>query len=376
MTSELELRGHCNDAFTHLLLVGLASILEDADEERTCEIWWNGSEYRAHIRTNDDDLDWNACAHIVHEHARRWHESSWLGASGTYSGSAKRATLSPRLGMSSTREGWESLQHDRCEAIDALQTILDRRYVGALGEPAYWAGSMDAREYTPDRGASRWEMVPRNRGQEFVTGRLVPLARAIADRTDEQIAEGLAGDSVVDEIGKNKSDSRSSTGLRPPSAVDNAQVWCALFGVSAFPVFRSTQTKRGPTTALFQVKGRNPFAVLPLWDEPWTLQRYRAVVRSQALLIVALESVLGIPKAAEKTKEGETREEEKTKNDIDARLLTTANVQKSRKWLIDKGVETCMLFPQSVSNNKSAPERWLLQGKALSLKSEGEAHGR
>lgn len=373
MTGELELHGRFDDAFAHLLLVGLASILEDSSPERECEIWWRDYEH-ACVRINDD-LDWLGVARIVRKHATRWHESVWLKASGVYStdesgrtggGSASkvspsRATLSPRLGTPSSRKRWESLQHDRIEAIDVLQTVLDRRYVGALGEPAYWAGIGNP-GYTPDRGASRWEMVPRNRGQEFVTGRLVPLAKSVASRTDEQVSDGLQGLSIIDEIGKGKADSRSPTGLRRPSATDNAQVWCALFGVSAFPVAKSTQEKKTSTAALFQVRGRTPYALLPLWDEHWTLQRYRAVVRSRALLNVALDCVLS-------EEPGETAMQ-------GGWLVTSADLSQSRNWLTSKGVRLCVLFSQYVSSNSSAPERWLQKGEPLNLMAEEPRHGR
>lgn len=373
MASELVLRGRFDDAFAHLLLVGLASILEDASPERECEIWWRDYEHTC-IRANDD-LDWLGVARIVREHAARWHESVWLEANGVYSadesgGTGKdkaakvppsRATLSPRLGTPSSRKRWESLQHDRMEAIDALQTVLDRRYVGSLGEPSYWSG-MDKPGYTPDRGASRWEMVPRNRGQEFVTGRLVPLAKNVAGRTDEQVSNGLQGRTVTDEIGKDKADSRSPTGLHRPSAADNAQVWCALFGVSAFPVAKSTQEKKTSTAAFFQVRRQTPYAVLPLWDKPWTLQRYRAVVRSRALLNIALDHVLN----------GESGESGRNGN----RLLTPTELSQSRSWLTAKGVRLCVLFPQYVSSNASAPERWLQKGEALALMAEDSRHGR
>ena len=367
MASELVLQGRFDDAFAHLLLVGLASILEDASPERDCEIWWRDYEH-ACIRANDD-LVWLSVARIVREHAMRWHKSVWLKANGVYSADESgrsrknktseappiRATLSPRLGTPSSRKRWESLQHDRIEAIDALQTVLDRRYVGSLGEPSYWSGKY------PDRGASRWEMVPRNSGQEFVTGRLVPLAKNVAGRTDEQVSNGLQGRTLVDEIGQNKADSHSPTGLHHPSAADNAQVWCALFGVSTFPVAKSTQEKETSTAAFFQVRGQTPYAVLPLWDEPWTLQRYRAVVRSRALLNIDLDHVLN----------GESGESGRNGK----RLLTTTELSQSSRWLIAKGVRLCVLFSQYVSFDKFA-DRWLQKGEALTLTAKDYRHGR
>ncbi|RSX51590.1 hypothetical protein [Bifidobacterium callimiconis] len=366
---DLEINGRYDDAFSHLLLIGLASILEDADGQRTCMIWWK-ERGKAVIRPSDD-LSWEDCAGIVQAHARRWRDSPWLNASDVYSEAkkttkqaknavtAERATLSPRLGTPSSPDKWQLLERNRVQAIDGLQTVLDRRYIGALGEPSYWSGDMAANGYTPDRGATRWEMVARNRGQEFITGRLRPLAEAVSARDVPQIEDGLRGQKTVDETGKNKSDSRTPTGLRNPSVTDNAQAWCALFGVSAFPVMKSTTNKRGNTAAFSQITGQNPFAILPIWLAPWTLDRYRTVARSRALLTIGLDDAFSNFMLDDA---GESR----TRSDI-----TTVTVRQGRQWLKDKGVEYCMVFPQYVSDNKSAPERWLMKGHPVFLKETG-----
>lgn len=348
----LEISGRYDDAFIHLLLVGLASILEDADNRRTCMIWWK-NRGAAVIRSNDD-LSWEDCAAIVQAHAKRWKDSPWLNASGAYSDEEKKyATLSPRFKAPSSPDKWRLLEQDRAQAIDTLQTGLDYRYVGALGEPSYWSGDMNANGYTPDRGASRWEMVTRNRGQEFITGRLRPLSETVSSRSLLQIEEGLKGEKVVDETGKNKDDSRTPTGLRRPSITDNARAWCALFGVSVFPVMKSTTPRRGSTAAFTQIAGRNLFAILPIWLKPWTLDRYRAVVRSRALLTIGLNEVF---------KKSASEEALRIRSDV-----TTMTVEQSRQWLKSKGAEYCMLFPQYVSDNPSAPERWLMKGHPVFL---------
>ena len=363
MASELVISGNHDDALTHLLLVGLASILDDADETLDCRIRWKGFDQAA-ISVSKDSFDWLDCARIVHDHAERWSTSTWLNATGVYAtdgaddGAASKATLSPRLGRFPTRAAWQRLQDDRQAAIDGLQTALDHRYVGALGEPSYWCGSPDDQD--PDRGATRWEMVTRNKGKEFIGGRFLPLAKAVAARRVEQVADGLRGMSVTDEVGKDKPNSRTSTGLHHPSATDNARAWCALIGVSMFPIARSTQARKESTAAFFPMKGqREPCAILPLWAKPWTLAKYRAVVRSRALLTVGLDARLQ-PDA-----------DERKTADINA-----VAVQRSRRWLTAQGVTACMIFRQYVSNNKSAPERWLKKGEGLLLNEPGADHGR
>lgn len=105
---ELIINGRYDEAFSHLLLFGLASILEDADDSRICTIRWID---RTHAGIDvSDNLSWEDCATVIRDHAHRWSMSSWLNASDVYSVpvksgkssknavSAARATLSPRLG--------------------------------------------------------------------------------------------------------------------------------------------------------------------------------------------------------------------------------------------------------------------------------------
>ena len=179
----------------------------------------------------------------------------------------------------------------------------------------------------------------------------------------QSIVEGLRGTTITDEAGKNKQDSRTPTGLRHPSLTDNAQAWCALFGVSAFPVMKGVSARRGATASLFQLPRYGSYAILPVWLQPWTLQKYRSVVRSQALLIVGIEAVLG-----NDDKDDAVRE----KDDGMLKRIGANNaaISLSRQWLNGKGVEYAMLFPQYVSSNSSAPERWLKKGELVLLDSE------
>lgn len=360
-TTELEIHGRYDSAFTHLMAIGLASILEDDDTTRCCTVRWANASaviVQAHSDSGGE-LSWSDVGDIVHSHAVRWNKSHWLHAQGVYSGDAARSTMAPRLGTPSY-DGWQQLEQDREQLVDGLGSALDWRYLGALGEPSYWSGDLAAQGYTPDRGASRWEMVTRNRGQEFIAGRLAPLADAVAKRDAKQVEDGLRGIIVNDEVGKNKDDSRTPTGLRHPSITDNAQAWCALVGVSAFPTMKSTQPKRGGSAAFFQVAGQGPYAVLPIWLQPWTVDKYRAVVRSQALLVAGLYATMNGDKAGTRERYG----------------LDETTVSASWQWLESQGVNSVMLFPQFVSDNKSAPERWLETGRRIQPPDVRTSHGR
>ncbi|MBM6707007.1 hypothetical protein H6A68_08150 [Bifidobacterium pullorum subsp. saeculare] len=355
--NEITLPADITDAFDHLMLVGLASILEDdAESERVCRLLW--CDTRVAALSTSDDLDIASVASVVGQHVRRWAQSTWLESEGDYTAkdgerqSNFHATLSPRLSGIQEPDGWRRLQHDRQAAIDVLQTVGDQRYVGALGEPSYWSGRKGDKSLQSDYGASRWEMVTRNKGQEFVGGRLLPLAQRVAQWSDQRIMDGLTGRTLTDEVSNNPSQSRTGTGLHRPMATDNARAWCALLGVAAFPHTVNTSAQYRDTTAgLTQMSKQRRFAILPVFDRPWTLAKYRSVVRSEALLRFGVALVSAGALRGNASRQG---------------IAPSQGVD----WLKEKGVISCVLFNQYMSDNQSAPERWLERGKLYALDAE------
>ncbi len=134
---------------------------------------------------------------------------------------------------------WQLVQQSRWEVLDELTTAghhwLDLRFLAALGEPCYWSFNRKG-DALQDDGASRLEMQPRNQGSEFVGTRLRKLAATVAQRDAAKILAGLTGQSVDDELGDNTPGSRTATGLASPGPTDNALAWCALWGISQFPL--------------------------------------------------------------------------------------------------------------------------------------------
>lgn len=196
--------------------------------------------------------------------------------------------------------------------------------------------------------------MPRLGSLELITGRLMKLAKSVARRSLENVSDGLSGAVCIDEI-DTTGKCRTPTGLRHPSKTDNAQAWCALFGVSAFPVAKSTVLQEKMTAAICDDEKRQSYAVLPLWDKPWSIQRYRAVVRSRELLFVA-SSYLG-------------NDFTKTITGVGKSFLQSG-IQDSELWLRSKGVRLCVLFPQYSTLTKS-PENWLQKGELIYLNAEG-----
>ena len=93
-----------SDAFSHLLMVGLASILEDDDTARCCRFRWLDT-LRAFEFETSDELNIDQMAAIISEHAKRWAQSLPLNSEDDYtivsesntSGKTLHATMSPRL---------------------------------------------------------------------------------------------------------------------------------------------------------------------------------------------------------------------------------------------------------------------------------------
>ena len=72
----------------------------------------------------------------------------------------------------------------------------------------------------------------------------------------------------------------------------------------------------------------------------WTAAKYRSIVRSSALAEFGIQHARAI--------------------DAQSRLASA-----SIDWLDEKGVLACCLFNQFMSNNPSAPERWLEPGEII-----------
>lgn len=332
------LSGTTSSALTTFAGLGLALILEGAGAERLRLGWTEATEPQMVVTASGYDDD--AVAAAVLQHARVSAQAdSWVSAdleAPPWKG--KGAVFSPRIKKAGTPQEWASLQKARHEGIDRLVSGgrwgADIDLLGALGEPAYWP--VRRNEVRPDEGASRWEMKTRNRGEEFVGNRLRHLARIVAERSPEQVRDGLVGRSVVDEAykGKRSDESRTSTGLTGPRFTDSALAWCALWGISAFPVVHRVG-RVSVTAAAFPVGSYTPKQlVLPMLVGGHALARWRAVLVSRQLH-EAVES-------------------------------SGVDVLKAERWLWDHGVRALAAHAVLVGGSASAPERSL--GECCELK--------
>lgn len=314
---------------THCALYGLAAICEAAGHDDLRLSWTPGMAPRPRL-----SVDPSLIGPIVHEHATRcdWPEET-IELYGKL-----RGLMSPRIAVINDDETWRSLQACRHRVIDGLAGAdLDLRFIGALGEPSYWRYDRTGKERRQDEASSRLEMQARNQGSEFVRTRLRRIADAVRNRTPVQILDGLLGVSVTDEADGDSPSARSATGLGPLGPADNAVVWCALWGISQFPL--ALQTERAALTAgVVRGDDRVEHVVVPLWKGGLHPARLRTLLASDPLRKTAERIVRGQP--------------------LDGSVRT---------WLVVRGVTALVGFPVGVYGSASAPERRTGTGQVHSI---------
>ena len=341
---DMILGGEISSALTTFAGLGLALILEGDGAERVRLGWTDAAEPRMVVTA--DGYDDEAIAGAVYRHATAClAPSSWIGCDlQAEPWKGRNAVFSPRVKAPKFMKQWQSLQAKRIQGTDhemedatAPGYDIDLEFIGALGEPAYWYFTSNGSE--PDGGASRWEMKTRNQGQDFVRNRLRQLNRIVAARDVVAIVSGLTGRTVEDEAykGKRSDESRTATGLTSPRFTDSALAWCALWGLSSFPVIHRL-TGASVTAGAEPIGKFTPkHLVLPVLVGPHTLGRWQAVVVSEQVI-----------QAMENTE-------------------STAVARTARAWLAAHGVQAILTFRVNVSDNPNAPERSLGAGRLEAL---------
>lgn len=324
---------------SHLALYGLGAMLDDADVADIRVSWTPGMEPLP--RVTGDALTSAVVDQVVGDHARAHAaDPSWVQRDIALKGK-DRGLMSPRITPIGDGETWKRLQADRNHQLDLLtgsRTWPDLRFLTALGEPCYWSHN---RQGVPlqDDGASRLEMQPRNQGSEFVGTRLRKLAAAVAARVPGAVAAGIEGTHPVDEIGADKVDSRTPTGLASPGPTDNALAWCALWGIAQLP--SAARVNATALTSGHLGRSRSEWFYLPAWEASWRPARLRSILASQQLRDAA---TTGLP---------------------DRWAVDPARDVKARSWLAARGVIGVVRFPIQRFGSDSAPERRAMRGDLL-----------
>jgi CRISPR-associated protein Csb3 len=326
---------------SHLALYGLGAILE-AEGVQDVRLGWTRTGNPRPL-LSAIEIDEMGLATRVWDHARKLNsEGSWPLRDITLKGTP-RGLMSPRLTpFGSDEVTWARVQESRQAVLDELTVAHrwpDLRFLAALGEPCYWSFNKKG-DPLQDDGASRLEMQPRNQGSEFVGNRLRKLANSVAQRQPQEILAGLRGESVVDEIGNNKPDSRTPTGLASPGPTDNALAWCALWGISQFPIAMRVN-KTAQTSGHFSYS-RNEWFYVPMWRGQWRLARLRTILASEPLRILAGSGV---------------RKTDATTDD--------PQVPMAQAWLSSRGIDGVIRFPVQRFGSDNAPERRAMRGEPI-----------
>ncbi|WP_328848561.1 hypothetical protein [Micromonospora zamorensis] len=329
---------------SHMALYGLAAIVEDGGLEGVRLSWTAGMTPRPVLSAPQATPE--TVGEIVRRHAARHHDTPESWPSRRISEGEQRALMSPRISVIASSEGWRSLQdrrHDMLDRLTDVRALLDLRLIAALGEPSYWRKNRQGQRLQDD-GASRLEMQPRNQGSEFVGNRIRPLAAAVAARTAAAICDGLLGRSVRDEIGKDRPDSRTPTGFASPRPTDNAMAWCALWGISQFPI--AQRTNGFAITSGHIGRGTSGYFYVPVWDGRWRTARHRTIIASEQLSQFAATglSLDSIGRASDDD---------------------PSSGEAARQWLVSRGVTAVVRFPVYRFGSDSAPERRAMLGELL-----------
>jgi CRISPR-associated protein Csb3 len=326
---------------SHMALYGLAAIVEDHGLEDVRLSWTGGMEPRPVLSAPQATSE--TIGEIVRRHAAH-HDAPKSWPSRQVGDGEKRALMSPRISVITTGEGWRSLQVRRHDVLDQLteaRALLDLRLLAALGEPSYWSKNRKG-DRLQDNGASRLEMQPRQQGSEFVGNRLRPLAAAVAARTAAAVADGLLGRSLRDEIDKGKH--RTPTGFAAPRPTDNALAWCALWGISQFPI---AQRANGLAITTGHIgRGTAGYFYVPVWSGRWRTARHRTILASGQLARFAATGL--------SSKDlGRASNEDALRRGAD------------RRWLMSRGVNAVVRFEVKRFGSDSAPERRAMLGERL-----------
>jgi len=328
---------------SHLALYGLAAIVEDGGLEDVRLSWTPGMTPRPVLSAPQATPE--TIGEIVRRHAAR-HDDPASWPSRQISDGEKKALMSPRISVITTSDGWRNLQDRRHDVLDRLtdeRALLDLRLIAALGEPSYWRKNRKG-DRLQDDGASRLEMQPRNQGSEFVGNRIRPLAATVAARTAAAVSDGLFGRGVRDEIGKDQPTSRTPTGFAAPGPTDNALAWCALWGISQFPM--AQRTTAFATTSGHTGRGTSGYFYVPVWAGRWRTARHRTILASGQLCRFA-ETGLS-PKDL-----GRASDDDAPRREAD------------QQWLASRGVTAVVRFPVHRFGSDSAPERRAMIGELL-----------
>ncbi|MDO5645264.1 MAG: hypothetical protein Q4G21_06210 [Dermabacter sp.] len=334
MSIDITFTGPSSILLSHMALLGAASILDDAlgPGNALCR-WTDTADAVPMLRVERDSPE--DVGAIIREHASRHADGAdgWMQAKSE----AAQSHFAVRAKVPSTDDAWTEYLAQRNHVAAGLRG-LESDMTLALGERAWWLQATGDKKRFYE-GASPWEMRTRNKGMEVITNGLLPLATAVAARESAQVIDGLTGEYLNDDVGKNSPDSRTSLGLGPLGPTDSARAWCGLWGMSAMPMWHHRAARSTASAFVPGHRDRQARLLMPVPTGWVTVARWRSVLRSSHLTILG-----------EAEKQGRISEPEAVA---------------ARERLEDAGFPVVLSFPVSVSENPSSPERRALEAEVL-----------
>ncbi|CAB0577772.1 hypothetical protein FRC0129_00005 [Corynebacterium diphtheriae] len=344
MTNHITLGGDVASALTHFASYGAAFIARDLTNSPVFTRWTNENTPRVVLTS---DIATEALALNIKKIASNWAEG-WTSARVKYAGGTF-SPFSPRfkaIDPVKNAGDWVVHQQTRQKLIDQLRNdkdFLALQFITGLGEAAYWR--FDKKSPRPDHGASRWEMVSRTKGKEFISDRLAPMCKELATWEVSWISEGIQGFQIRDTIAPNPSESRTSTGLTPPGPNDVALSFLGLLGLSQFPTLPLV-SGISVTAGAYPVSVLHPqVAALPVFNQSLTLESIHAIINSLEWFMVTKEIC---------------------SNAVTSNSAEETN-KSARKYLVQRGVPAAARFTIRKSGSSMAPERNLERGELVLL---------
>lgn len=277
-------------------------------------------------------------------------QANWTDKKGDHAVSL----LTPRTGLPETKDltgksgqWWQALEDQRAREVSELSP-LEQDMVRSLGARSWWLS--EAKGLRPDLGASPWEMKTRNRGEEFLANRFLPLAKEVAGWEPAMILTGLTGQTCNDVLGRNKPDSRTATGLAQPGPCDSAIAWCAFWALTAMQPVHQTQ-RSTPGGKGLAAPEPSPYA---------GRVRGRYMATKTETLVLAVPDGLVSPSAWARIQRSRPLTYILDRTDTEP-----VAVEEARAQLRAQRVSAAVSFAISRSDNPSAPERRALHGSEV-----------
>ena len=361
--TRINIAGDHQTLLTHAALWGTAAILSDELGPSRVRAGWVDEDGAAVLLNPKavievDGISLPAVGQILQGLALQVSASEHWASQLTWRDSKEHAVslLTPRTGLPTFKElsgeasaWWQRLEDHRASTVAQL-TPLEQDLIRGLGERSWWLSESSG--LRPDLGASPWEMKTRNRGEEFLKNRFLPLAAEISTWDPEKIVSGLTGETRNDAVGRNKPDSRTATGFAPPGPCDNALAWCALWVMCLLPPLHSTQPGNPSGKGLMKPRPSSYAGRVAGFDSKDRKER----------LVVTMPRTLISPLRWARLQRSASAVEAPPRRDLDPEMATS-----TQRHLADEGVAHVVLFEVSRSDNPSAPERRAETGEVRNL---------